>query len=86
VATVIASEYDNTAVQALAYGVATISALNRVMHNAHWSSDTVVSARDRLFHGKAIVASHRRNPDGVVKVSPLIMEDGAPGIALVFAF
>jgi hypothetical protein len=86
VATVIASEYDNTAVQALAYGVATISALNRFMHNAHWSSDTVVGAAIGYFTGKAIVASHRGNPDGVVKVSPLIMEDGAPGIALVFGF
>jgi len=86
VATVIASEYDNAVVPALAYSIAAITALNRVMHNAHWSSDTAVGAAIGYFTGKAIVASHRGNPDGAVKVSPLIMEDGAPGIALVFGF
>jgi membrane-associated phospholipid phosphatase len=86
VATVIASEYDNTAVQILAYGVATISALNRVMHNAHWSSDTAVGAAIGYFTGKAIVASHRGGKDGIVKVAPVIMEGGDPGIALVFGF
>jgi membrane-associated phospholipid phosphatase len=86
VATVIASEYDNAVVPALAYSVATIAALNRVMHDAHWSSDTVVGAALGYFTGKAIVASHRGGRDGIVKVSPVIMENGDPGIALVFGF
>ncbi len=86
VASVIASEYDNAFVPTLAYSVAGITALNRVMHDAHWSSDTVVGAALGYFTGKAIVASHRGGKDGIVKVAPVIMEGGDPGIALVFAF
>lgn len=45
VATLIATKYDNSLVRPLFYGIAVITALNRVSNNAHCSSDVfVVSA------------------------------------------
>jgi membrane-associated phospholipid phosphatase len=74
VATVIASEYDNAVVPALAYGTAAITALNRVMHNAHWPSDTFVGAAIGYFTGKAIVASHRKGDDALT-LAPVVDGD-----------
>jgi hypothetical protein len=84
VATVIASEYDNAVVPPLAYGVATITALNRVMHNAHWSSDTFVGAAIGYFTGKAIVASHRGR-DNRLSLAPM-MEESNIGVILTYTF
>jgi membrane-associated phospholipid phosphatase len=84
VATVIASEYDNAVVPPLAYGIATIAALNRVMHNAHWPSDTFVGAAIGYFTGKAIVASHRGKGDRL-SLAPM-MEESATGVVLTYTF
>jgi membrane-associated phospholipid phosphatase len=84
VATVIASEYDNAVVPPLAYGVATITALNRVMHNAHWPSDTFVGAAIGYFTGKAIVASHRGR-DNRLSLAPM-MEESNIGVILTYTF
>lgn len=85
VATVIASEYDNIIVPPLAYGIAAITALNRVSHNAHWSSDVFVSWAIGYFTGKAIVASHRNSNKSDLIITP-IAGDGGLGIALTYGF
>jgi membrane-associated phospholipid phosphatase len=85
VASVIASEYDNMFVPPLAYSVAVITALNRVSHDAHWSSDVFVSWAIGYFTGKAIVASHRNSTEGNVMITPAII-DGAPGMTLTYRF
>jgi hypothetical protein len=77
VATVIASEYDNIVVPTLAYGVATITALNRVWHNAHWSSDTFVASAIGYFTGKAVVSAHRGGGSSRLGLVPVIEENGA---------
>jgi hypothetical protein len=85
VATVIASEYDNIVVPTLAYGIATITALNRITHNAHWPSDVFVGSAIGYFTGKAVVASHRNGEEGRLSFTP-IMNDGGPGIILTYRF
>lgn len=85
VATVIASEYDNIIVPTLAYGVATITALNRVSHNAHWSSDTLVGSAIGYFTGKAVVASHRRGKEGRLSFAPMVIDDNA-GLGMTYKF
>jgi hypothetical protein len=85
VATVIASEYDNIIVPTLAYGIATITALNRVTHNAHWSSDTFMGAAIGYFTGKAVVASHRNSTVNSLSYAP-IATDGGLGMVLTFRF
>ena len=59
-ATVVATEYDNMIVPPLAYGVATLIALERLHNNAHWSSDVFVASAIGYFTGKAVVASHAK--------------------------
>lgn len=85
VATVIASEYDNVVVPTLAYGVAAITALNRVAHNAHWSSDIFVGSAIGYFTGKAIVASHRDGQASKLSFTPMI-NDGRLGMVLTYRF
>jgi membrane-associated phospholipid phosphatase len=85
VAAVIASEYDNIIVPTLAYGTAAITALNRVMHNAHWSSDVFVGAAIGYFTGKALVASHRNGTENNVSLIP-IAGDGGFGMVLTCRF
>ncbi len=85
VATVIASEYDNIIVPTLAYGIATITALNRVTHNAHWSSDAFIGAAIGYFTGKAIVASHRNGKQGDLSLTPIV-SDGLTGMTLSYRF
>ena len=60
IASVVATEYDNMIIPPLAYGVATLIALQRVHNNAHWSSDVFVASAIGYFTGKAVVASHTK--------------------------
>lgn len=85
IATVIASEYDNYIVAPLAYGVATITALDRVAHNAHWASDVFVGSAIGFFTGKAVVASHRNGRDGRLSFAPMI-NDGDLGVIVSYKF
>jgi hypothetical protein len=85
IATVIASEYDNIIVPTLAYGVAAITALNRVSHNAHWSSDTLVGSAIGYFTGKAVVASHRGGGEGRLSLAPMVIGDSA-GMGMTYKF
>lgn len=85
VATVIASEYDNMLVPTVAYGIAAITALNRVSHNAHWSSDAFLGAAIGYFTGKTIVASHRNVKKDDFSLTP-VAGDGLTGMILTFRF
>ncbi len=85
VASVIASEYDNIIVPTLAYGVATITALNRISHNAHWSSDTFVGSAIGYFTGKAVVASHRGGREGRLSFAPMVIGDNV-GMGITYKF
>jgi len=85
VATVIASEYDNYVVPTLAYGVAAVTALNRVTHNAHWSSDIFAGSAIGYFTGKAVVASHQGGKENSVSFVPMI-DNSDMGIMLVYKF
>lgn len=86
VATVIAEEYDNYIVPPLAYTVATITALNRVSHNAHWSSDIFIGSAIGYFTGKAIVASHAGGKQSRVSVAPMIDDAGGLGMVVTYKF
>jgi membrane-associated phospholipid phosphatase len=85
IATVIASEYDNIIVPILAYGIATLTALNRVEHNAHWPSDIVVGSAIGFFTGKLVVASHQKSKENNLSLNPILI-DGQVGMALTYRF
>ena len=85
VATVIASEYDNVVVPVLAYGVAAITAMNRVTHNAHWTSDVFVGSTIGYVTGKAVVASHQGVKENRLSLVPLV-EGKDLGAVLVYKF
>lgn len=85
VATVIASEYDNVIVPTLAYGIATITAMNRVSHNAHWASDIFVGSAIGYFTGRAVVASHRSGKVNNLSLAPIV-NDGGLGMVLTCRF
>jgi len=85
IATVIASEYDNYLVPPLAYSVAAITALNRVSHNAHWSSDVFVGSAIGYFTGKAVVASHRNGKETRLSLAPMMI-DGNLGSVMTYRF
>jgi hypothetical protein len=85
IATVIASEYDNFFVPPLAYGIATITALNSISHNDHLSTDVFVGSAIGYFAGKAIVASHRNSKESDLSLTPMI-SNGELGMVLTLRF
>ena len=85
IASVIASEYDNFIVPPLAYTIATITALNRISHNDHWSTDVFVGSAIGYLVGKTIVASHRNGKESDLSLSPII-NGGELGMALTYRF
>jgi len=73
IATVIASEYgDTAAVAPLAYGIATLTALSRINDNAHWSSDVFFGAAIGFFTAKKIVSLHNERRKAKIAVLPVI--------------
>ncbi len=85
IAAVIASEYDNYIIPPLAYSIATITALNRISHNDHWSSDVFVGSAIGYLAGKTIVASHLNVKVPDLSLAPII-NDGGLGMALTYRF
>ena len=61
-ASVIATEYDNRAVDIAAYGIATTVGLSRLYRDVHWASDILPSAALGIAIGKATGWMYRRNP------------------------
>ena len=85
IASIIASEYDNFIVPPLAYGIATITALNRISHNDHWSTDVFVGSEIGYLAGKTIVASHRNGNESALSLAPSI-NGGDLGMVLTYRF
>jgi hypothetical protein len=84
VATPIATKYDNSLVRPLSYGIAVITVLNRVSHNAHWSSDVfVVSAIGSIQKGDCGTAPGRHGKN--LRLDPMVNE-GALGMVLTYRF
>lgn len=85
IAAVIASEYDNYIVPPLAYSIATITALSRISHNDHWSTDVFVGSAIGYLTGKTLVASHLTGKVSDLSLAPMI-NNGGTGIILTYRF
>jgi len=68
-ASVIASEYDNLLVDISAYTIASLTALSRVYHNKHWTSDVALGAIIGTLVGRAVVSQNKKEKTGI---SPLV--------------
>jgi len=67
-ASVIASEYDNLFIDIGAYTVASLTALSRVYHDKHWTSDVALGAVIGILVGRAVVYQNRKEK---VAISPI---------------
>ena len=67
-ASVIAAEYDNFLIDMSAYTIASLTALSRVYHDKHWTSDVALGAIIGTLVGRAIVYQNKRETTGI---SPL---------------
>jgi membrane-associated phospholipid phosphatase len=86
VATVVASEYrDSAVVPPLTYGVAALCALSRVHDNAHWISDVIIGSAIGHFTAKAIVRLHGGRSDVNLKLQP-VLNDRIAGLSLSYRF
>jgi membrane-associated phospholipid phosphatase len=84
VATVIASEYDDTAwVPPLAYGIATLTALARINDNGHWASDVFAGSAIGYFTAKTIVRLHKKGSK--FAVTPMMTGQGL-GLVISYKF
>lgn len=59
-ATVLAEESGNLAVQSAAYGIASVVALSRVNDDEHWSSDVFLGAAIGYFTARTVLRYHRK--------------------------
>jgi len=66
-ASVIASEYDNIFIDISAYTIASLTALSRVYHDKHWTSDVAVGATIGTLVGRAVVLQNRKEK---IEISP----------------
>ena len=86
VATVVASEYrDSAVVPPLMYGAAALCALSRVHDNAHWISDVIIGSAIGHFTAKAIVRLHGGRSDMNLKLQP-VLNDRMAGLSLSYRF
>jgi len=59
-ASVIASEYDSLLVDISAYTIASLTALSRVYHDKHWTSDVALGAVIGTLVGRAVVYQNKK--------------------------
>jgi membrane-associated phospholipid phosphatase len=85
IAAVIASEYDNDIVPPLAYGIAAITALNRISRDVHWASDVFVGSAIGYFTGKAVVAAHRSGTERL-SLAPALINGRDAGLTLTYNY
>jgi len=69
VATVIADESEEAAVDLLAYGLALLVGVARVYQDKHWTSDVFVGSALGYFVAKRICSLNRRREGAAVHVS-----------------
>ncbi len=83
VATVIASEYDNTIyVPVIAYGIASMTALSRINDNDHWASDVFAGAAIGYFTARFLIRLHKNSRFAILP----LLENGRQGLALGYRF
>ncbi|MEW5901057.1 MAG: phosphatase PAP2 family protein [Acidobacteriota bacterium] len=85
VATAVAEQSKNVAVDALAYGLATLAGLSRIHDNKHWASDVLIGSAVGYFTAKKIcdlnsAGGHKRVGLGL-QFSP-----GRQALTLTFVF
>lgn len=94
IATVFAERYDRTAtVPVIAYSLATLVGLSRMIEHQHWSSDVFVGAcvgylcgHDVVLHGDASRHAEAARPGTMrLGVYPMMLDDGG-GIAVEVRF
>ena len=86
VATVVASEYEDTGlVGPLAYGAATLCGLSRMNDNAHWLSDVIIGAALGHFTARAVMGMHGRPERRCFEIQPALTETRA-GLSLAYRF
>jgi membrane-associated phospholipid phosphatase len=89
VGSVIAAHSDQAWVKASAYSIASLVALSRVYHDAHWSSDVAAGALIGTAVGETVVRLNRmiraRGSKISVYAAP-VLSDGRRGAVLVLAF
>ncbi len=86
VATVVASEYKDTAgVPTIAYSVATLTALSRINANEHWASDVFFGSALGYFTARAIVERHGNATVRNFTVLPF-SENGYAGLSASCSF
>lgn len=85
-ATIIASEYgDYTVVPPLVYCAASLAALSRVNHNAHWMADVIVGSAIGHFTARTIAARHGGGRAGNLSILPTARTGGV-GLTLSYSF
>jgi len=86
IATVVASEYENSfVVPPLAYGIASLTAMNRVLHNAHWTSDIFFGSAVGYFTGKMVVKSHDSSKKTNLMIVP-VMDGKQAGLLMTYNY
>ncbi len=75
VAAVVAGQSDSVVVGALAYGLASLVAVSRVVNNEHWASDVFAGSLLGYFIGKQVLALNRPS----AKNKPKLRVAPAPG-------
>jgi len=69
-ASVIASEYDSLLVDISAYTIASLTALSRVYHDRHWTSDVALGAIIGTLVGRAVVYQNKKENTENTRIFP----------------
>lgn len=86
VATVVASEYDDTPyIGPLAYSIATLTAISRVNDNLHWASDVFAGSAIGWYTAKKILSLHKGKGGEKLLFLPVIERKYA-GLLLSYKF
>jgi len=78
---VLASRLSNDWASIGLYGLAGLTSVSRVYHDAHWVSDVVLGSAIGAFIGKAVVTLHKDSTQGSLNLNPQ-----TNGITLTFVF
>jgi putative Ca2+/H+ antiporter (TMEM165/GDT1 family) len=85
-ATIIASEYGDCAmVSPLVYCAASLTALSRVNHNAHWMADVILGSAIGHFTARTVAARHGGSRAGNLSILPTARAGGV-GLTLSYSF
>lgn len=87
VASVFASRYDGGAAPAVAYGLASLVAVQRVYSRRHWLSDVAAGAFIGTYVGRRVARAAAAKESPVVWLVPALgAEDGFSGLRAVYVF